>query len=316
MFRDRKPWLLLLAVLAIGASSAAQVVPLATAIGLYAQAGAAVDAVAPGTDVSAGEQVAAATGSGSAYAQFVPHWDAAAVTLTHTAASVASFAVQTRTVCDVRHELWSARPLVGRFVVAWTTSATGTGTAACAVDLQDDGSVEATGSGVIQCALPAGPFALRVRVTTAANAGTIGGPWGTTIAYHGAANAQLVIRFEPTHCTATAIGGGCPGPQLAAVGNLAGGVDVRALCGANDDFAVLLLALDPALAAPAIAPACPVLAAPLGLVWSLPDTGHLARWSLTWPAGLGTIAFAAQVVAIDVTPFAAAASAASGIVCQ
>lgn len=316
MHRPETAFLSLAIAGATAAAAVAQVVPLATATGCLAKVGATVQAIAGGTDVTAGTAVGVGTGSGNAALHFVPDQDTVAVLLGYDAASVAVATTTAQASAEIRHEVWSARPLVGRLVVTWSTTVSGTGSATFGIDVGDDGSVEATGAAVVPCALVAGMTPIRVRIATAANAGTVSGPWGTGFSYQGAASAHLTIRFEPMHCSATALGGGCPGTQLNAIGNLAGGVDLRASCGSGDDLAVLLLAFDPAMAVSTPFPACTLLAAPVATLWSVPDTTHAARWSFVWPTGVGPVAFAAQVIAIDASPFVASASGALAVACQ
>lgn len=302
--------------IAIDTCAHAQVVPLAAATGCYAQVGGVVQAIPLGTDVTSGVNVAAGTGGGSAFLRFVPDQDATAITFTYDAGSVAVAATTARASCDLRHDLWSARPLAGRFIVGCTTTTSGTGTVQIGIDLGDDGFVDATGPAVIPCTLAAGATPIRVRLTTNATAGTVAGPWGIAIAYQGSAHTQLLLRFEPTHCIVQALGGGCPGPQLTALGNLAGGVDLQAILGPGGDLAVLLLAFAPTLALPPQFPTCALLAAPVTTSWALPDAAHTVLWSLTWPSALGAVAFTAQAVGLRTGPFGAAATGALGLATQ
>jgi len=308
---------LLLAALAIASSSRAQVSPRATAATFAVQPGGQQAAfVPPGADVSHGAQLHASGGRGDAHLQLASTWDTAAIDLRWDLACAAWSQTTATSDSATRHEWTSPRTIQGLLVITWTPTTTGSGTASCAIDLFDDGSIEATGSAVLPFTLPAGVTPLRVRASTAATAGTIQGPFGSQWSFQGQASGTLTLRFEPDHCSAQELGAGCPGPQLTASGNFVGGADLRAQCGLADDLAIAVLGIDQVASNLPMAPQCVLWTTPLVTMWQPTPVHGAVSWSVPLRVGFGPVSFAAQVVAFDADAGVVTTSRALWLTCR
>ncbi|MCA8948285.1 MAG: hypothetical protein KDE27_02210 [Planctomycetes bacterium] len=278
----------------------AQVIPVASAASVGVHAGPSHTVLPVGADVSTGVRVALQTAIGDASYDFSPAWDATAVGLVFDVESRAFQATAAASGGETLHELWSARPIVGRFVIEWSVAVTGTGAASFAFDLGDDGVVDVTASGIVNATLPAGRTPLRVRVDTAATAASVSGPWGTSITYQGTARAQLAIRFEPTHCAALPFAAACGGPTTTIAGNFTGGASVRAHCAPVDDLVIAVFGFGPQSIALPLSAGCRLRVDPVTSAWRVPGPTGDAEWPSSLPVGAPALTFATQVVGLDV----------------
>jgi len=272
--------------------------------------------VAPGIDVTNGVVLGTAGVFGAA--QFQAH-----ATATSTAVdldwNVSCSAYGTTTAGSqgtIRYELYVAQAVTGQLVVTWVAAPTGTGASSCSIDLFDDGIVDATGSVTWPVSFGAGVVPLRVRVTTVAHAAVIHGPWGTGWSYQGTANGSLQIRLSPTHCQSAVFGQGCGDPQLTVLGNFTGGADLRGTFGPAADLGVAVFGFDQVATPLPLAPGCMLRTTPIVLLWHPIGPSQTTSWSLALPAAFRPVAFAAQLVGIDVDTFAATTSQGRWITCQ
>ena len=218
----------------------AQAAPLAFSAGVAAQAGAMHSGVLPGNDVTTGTSHLVGGAHGTALYEFSPSWNVAAIDLAWDLSSHAYTQTSTASGGATRHELWLSRPVDGRFVISWAALTTGTGAVSFGFDLFDDGAIDAVTAAVLPVSLPAGLTAFRVHTSASANAGVVQGPWGIQIPYQGTAMGQLTIRFEPTHCSASAYAPSCGGLTAGVTGNFLGGATLTSQCASTDDLAIAM----------------------------------------------------------------------------
>ncbi|MCA8974315.1 MAG: hypothetical protein KDC98_06310 [Planctomycetes bacterium] len=305
---------MLLAALAGAATATAQAATLASSAGIVVAAGAISVVRGPGTDLSSGLHLVATENAGTVVLDYGQRADSTAVSLGFAYTCDALSATQAAIDSTTRHEFYALRPIDGQFVISWTPTATGTGTAVFAFDLGDDGTNEATGSAVIPFTLPAGLTIASVRLTTAASAGVIQGPWGSRLSYHGTVAGTLSIRFEATPAQTSPFGSGCGAVALDAVANLYGAVDLVARWPTDTDLAIAALGFDRSAVPLPVAPGCSLLLTPVVLLWQNVDR-RAARWTIALPGGSGAVSFTAQVVGLEVAAAQVTTSAGLAIVC-
>lgn len=315
MHDPRRASFLVASTLAAGLS--AQGTIHAASAGITVQAGLAAPAtVAPGVNVTAGTLRSAANSSGSGLFRAEHTQSTTAIELAWTLAATAQNSGQVTSLGEIRYELSAPELVEGDLTVTWAPTFAGTGTAAFSVDLFDDGLDPTTTTTTFALTLGPWPLPLRVRAQVGAAAGTIAGPWGTTWRYTGSANGTLQIRFQPTHCTTTALGAGCAEPQLHVIGNLRGGADLRGAFAPTTELGIAVLGLDQQAGMLPSAPGCPLVTTPLVALWGLPDAQRAANWSIGLPASVRPAGFAAQLVGLDVDAAAVTTSAGFWVTCR
>lgn len=203
----------------------------------------------------------------------------------------------------VRYDFTSPVPFVGRFVVEWNVTDSGTGTSALTVDLGADGTIEATGAAVLPVTFGPGTASLQVHVLCQAVAGGVTGPFGTGFAYQGAAAGNLLVRFEPAHSQAQVVGPTCGIPQFDARGTFLRHVELVGQPPATDEIAVLVLGWTSVGLTLPLPPGCPVLVDPMILEWQLLDPGDQAKWTLVLGPALLPVTFQAQLFGLDLHTF-------------
>lgn len=301
---------------AITVYAPAQAVPVSASAGLVVQAGAQSSALVPGADITAGAHLSAGGAIGAARFDFAPSWNVTALGFAFDLSSTAFAQTSSASGGSTRHELWLARPTVGRLVITWTAATTGNGAAAFALDLHDDGVIEATAAAVLPVTLPAGLTVLRVQTSASASAGIVQGPWGMQIPYQGTAQVTLMVRLEPTHCTMSTLASSCAGPVTSVRGNFLGGVTVSSLCAATDDIAIAVFGFDQLATGLPLPPGCSLATTPLASHWRSVGTTGAVDWSTALPQGFGPVQFATQVIGLDVDTWSAGTSQAFWVTCQ
>lgn len=302
---------------ALAAGLSAQGTIHAVSAGITVQPGLAAPAtVAAGVNVTAGTLRSAANSTGSGLFRAEHTQSSTAIDLAWTLAATAQNSGQVTSLGEIRYQLSAPEQVEGDLTVTWLPTVAGSGTAAFSIDLFDDGLdlVAATTSFAIT--LGPWPLPLRVRAQVGAAAGTIAGPWNTTWRYSGSANGTLQIRFQPTHCTTTALGPGCAEPQLQVLGNLRGGADLRGSFTPTVELGIAVLGLDQQAGMLPWAPGCPLVTTPLVTLWGLLDAQRAANWSIGLPASVRPVGFAAQLVGLDVDALAATTSAGFWVTCR
>ena len=308
------PSLLLLAAMP---TLPAQGTPLATSAGILLQTGPLIaGSVAPGLDVTNGVSLGASGSFGAAQFQALTMTTSTAIDLDWNVSCSAFGSTTASSQGAIRYELAAAPQVTGQIVATWIPAQTGTGAASCSIDLLDDGIIDATGSVTWPLTFGSGVVPLRVRVATTAHAGVVYGPWGSQWTYQGTAYGTLHIRIEPTHCQSAVFGSGCADPQLTVLGNFAGGADLLGTFAPAADLGVAVLGFDQHATQLPLAPGCTLLTTPNVVLWSAISASHTAAWSLAVPAAARPLAFAAQLVGIDVDTVTATTSAGFWITCQ
>lgn len=308
--------LLTLAAIAASRPALAQAPAQALAGGLQVHAANAVATTPPpGTDLWSG--FAFAAGSGPIAASLAGQHAATAsdVEIDWQLAGRAQATGVVSSVGDVRYEFAFARPFVGELVVAWSSTTTGTGAASLAVDVGDDGTVEASGSGSVFVAMWPGVLVLRVRASCTATGGVIHGPFGSSWSYAGTGQAALTVRLVPTHCHVQELGLACAAPAFAVAGNLRYGVDFTANCSPTADLAILSVGSPMAPVPCPLTAGCALLVAPDVLAWQAVGAQATARWSVDLPMPAGGMLFGAQAIELDLDTFSASAGRACSVSC-
>ena len=216
---------------------------------------------------------------------------------------------------SVRYEFASPVAVHGLLSITWLVQASGTGAAQLAIDVGDDGIVDATDSGVLPVVF--GPGALVVRVTASANAtaGSFHAGWSTWH-YSGAVQGALVLGLAPdapaVQMTSAACGALSPG--LAVLPTFAGGVQFRGACAPPDDIAVLVLGMVGAALPLGLPPGCALAVRPDVTAWQLPDAQRGVAWELAVPPAVRPLALHAQLLGLHVVPMSIATSSALRVV--
>ncbi|MBL8754890.1 MAG: hypothetical protein JNK15_16415 [Planctomycetes bacterium] len=294
----------------------AQISAGATANAVTVRSGVVVAApVAPGTDVWFGLARQATSGSGNAFANVGQVATSTAVAATWQLGCIATSAGSSPAAASatVRYDFVAAHAFVGRLVVAWAPATSGTGSAALAVDVGDDGVVDAVGSATIQVAFGPGPLSVRVSGACTADAGSIQGPFGSSWSWAGSAHGNLTLRLEATHATTVQEGAACGNgaPALLVVPTLADGIEVRGDCPPGVDVAFLAIGFAPAAAVLPLPPACSLLVTPELIDAQWPDAQRRVVWSFAVPSAVRPLTLRTQLLGLDVAAFMLAASAAA-----
>ncbi|MGB3966106.1 MAG: hypothetical protein WBO45_05205, partial [Planctomycetota bacterium] len=211
---------------------------------------------------------------------------------------------------SIRYELHAAQPFLGQLAIGWSPTAAGTGTCAVAIDLGDDGSVEAAGAATIPVVFGPGPLVVRVVGAANAAAGIAYGPFGSSWSWSGSASAWLSLQLTATHATAMVEGAGCgaPMPGLVATPDLAQGVLLRGDCPIGVDAGVLVVGFAASILPLPLPPFCTLHVAPVLTDWRLPDAQRQVAWSLPVPLAVRPAVLRAQLLGLDADPFALTAS--------
>ena len=311
------PFLPFAAAVLAATCAGAQIAPLASSSGIHVMAGGVSTAILPGNDISTGFHLGANAGTAAATVDLGVEVTTAAIGQHFTFGCSATTQTQTAGAAATRHELYSARAITGRFVITWALATTGTGAALFAFDLGGDGTVEATAAAVVPANLAPGLNVFTIDLQCSSYAGVIQGPWGMQWPYAGTVSGALSIRFEATHAIATPFGAACGVGSWSVAANFLGGVDLASPLPPAVDLAIAALGFDQLAVPPPLplAPGCALLLTPQAVAWHVPTNG-VARWSIGLPVGIGPVAFAAQVVALDIETTQALTGAGVWIVTQ
>lgn len=193
---------------------------------------------------------------------------------------------------------------LGDLSIEWAPQQTGTGNALLAVDIYDDGYVDADGSYATPVAFNTFPLIVRVTAEVSADAGTFQGPWGSSWSWSGGAVAGLSVRFTPTHASASvAAPSTCSGgPDLTARPNLDGGVRLDVQAPLGDDAVVFALGFQQSNVLLPWSAGCALLVDPVVTSASLLFAGPSASLSVAVPAAFRPATFLAQAVSLDLQP--------------
>jgi len=202
---------------------------------------------------------------------------------------------------DVRYEFTSPITQFGMLSIEWAPQLQGTGVATLAVDVFEDGFVDANGSYALPVAFNQTPLVVVVRAEVRADAGVVNGPWGTSWNWSGQASADLRVRFVPIHANATvAATSTCAnGPLLEARPDLHGGVRLDALAAPADELLVFALGFAPENLPLPWSNGCTLLVDPVATGSALLAGDPSASWSVAVPAAVRPVSFYAQVLAFD-----------------
>ena len=213
---------------------------------------------------------------------------------------------------EVRFEMASPFLQSGNLIIDWLPTVTGTGQASLAIDIGDDGSVDAQGSTTVAVTFqPQSPLIFRVTASTNALAGTFQGPWGSSWSWSGSADAQLGIRFVPTHAQTTIIAAQpcSPAPTLQILPDLSHGVDLQASAAPADQLALFVLGFQPTAALVPLSAACSLFVDPVVVVAQPLQPGSSAHQQVLVPHAVRPVSFLAQLVTFDpVSPALTASS--------
>lgn len=284
----------------------AQVDPAAAANFAVVRAGTVTaPSVAPGTDVWSGLSRQANGTTGSAWLS-VQH---AASTTQITVAWQAGCQAVANGSCasdgSLRYRFDSPVPFVGQLAVGWSTTLTGTGASSLALDLHDDGSIDANGATTLPVAFGPAPLFVRVTTSASANAGTLSGPFGSSWSWWGSASTWLALQLtaSPAIVSVEAAGCGNPAPGLTAQADLAQGIELRGACPPSVDLAILVLGFLPVPQLLPWSPFCTMHVAPVLTEWSWPDAQRSAVWSLPVPFAVRPVTMRTQMLGLAVAAF-------------
>lgn len=307
----------LLSPLLLVAFAAAQVTPLAFSRGITLQVGISAPVVSPPGDVpAAGFGLWSTTSFGDAGFQAVHGAGSEAVELAWSLAARAVTGGAVRADAAVRYELWAAQPVQGQLQITWTPACSGSGMAHCAIDLGDDGSIDASGASWLPVAFGPGMLAVRIDAGASATAGVHLGPFGVRYPYQGAAAATLRVRLVPTHGAAVEVGGGCGDPLLTATGNLLGGFDLHGAFAPGAGLGIAVLGFDARSVALPLPPHCSLHTTPLAHLLA-PVVQQQAGWSLALPPALPRpFACTVQLLGLDLATLQATSSRALAVTCR
>lgn len=257
-----------------------------------------------GSPVWNGFGTSAATSVGSAHLAVQQSCSATAVDVQWQFGCQAVAQTTSSAGASVRYAFASPVAVSGLLSTLWFAQTSGTGTAQLAIDLGDDGTVDASGTDSLPITF--GPGVLLVRVTASGNAsaGSFQAGWSTWH-YSGAAQGTLVLRLEAAGLTSQLTSNACGAspPTFAALSTFAGGVLFAGACGPVDDIAVLALGFAPAAIPLGLPPGCVLGVAPDATAWQLPDAQRYVQWELAVPTAVRPIALHAQLLGLHVAPF-------------
>lgn len=199
----------------------------------------------------------------------------------------------------VRYDFTSPVPFVGRFVVSWNVTAAGTGGSLLEIDLGADGSIDANGATVLPVTFGPGTKSLQLRIRSQATAGVTVGPFGVTYPFQGNAAANLLIRLEPTHCQAQVAAPACGLPQFGVTNNFLHAVKFEGPVRFVDDFAILVLGVQPVAMPFNLQTTCILQVEPMILSLQTVYPGDVPAWSVTLPTAMLPISFRAQQFGFD-----------------
>ena len=287
----------------VGSTAVAQIAPSAAAAIVVVHAGSATAAPPPaGTGIWPGFVRTAASASGSASLAVQHTATTNRIDLDWQLACAEWATGDALAAGELRYELASSQAQVGVLTIAWTTSANGTGQPALAIDIGDDGVVDAIGSGAVPIAFGPGTLAIRVAASVQANAGVVPGPFGSSWSWSGSASATLHARYTASDAIVTiAAAATCaPAPALAARANFEHGVDLEAGWQSGADLAVFALGVNPSSVALPWSAGCTLLVDPIALPWLPNPANGMTTLSVAVPPAVRPTAFRAQLVLFDV----------------
>jgi hypothetical protein len=291
----------------------AQISPAAAALAVTVRSGVVTaPVVVPGSEAWLGWSRQANSGTGNAFATVGHAASSTAITGAWQFGCLAGTAASSPAEASVamRYEFLALHAFVGRLVVEWTPSTSGTGAAGLAIDVGDDGSVEAQGAATIPIAFGPGPLAVRVAGTCTATAGTIQGPFGSSWSWAGSAYGNLTLRLEATHASTTFVGTPCgSAPSLAVLPDLVDGIEVRGVCAPTSDLALLAIGFQSAVTPLPLPPACTLLVVPELVDAQWPDALGRVTWSFAAPPAVRPVTLRMQLFGLDAATFTLAASA-------
>lgn len=202
---------------------------------------------------------------------------------------------------EARYELASPILQSGNLEIEWLPATTGTGQATLAIDVYDDGYVDAHGTATIPVVFGTGfPLTLRVTAEASADAGTIHGPWGTSWSWFGSAAGELRVRFVPTHATSTVVVAQpcATAPTLTSTPDLHEGVELEGDCGPTDVLAVFALGFQSTDVLLPLSANCRLLVAPVVTQLHPVAFGTAVRQPVAVPAAVRPVQFLAQLVTL------------------
>lgn len=299
----------LFAVAALVAPMTAQVGVEATLLARTVQSGgSALTAPLPGADVTAG----LAVGVSGATAMLQQAATTSDVFVGWNLQCVPPWIGSATAEVEVRYVFTSPTPMAATLVLGWSTATTGNGNAQLAVDVHDDGSIDAAGGGTLSVSLGPSPLVVRVRGRVAASGGTTT-TWFTTWHWTGAANAQFAMQLLPAHAQVLPITAACSGaaPVLQATPDFAGGLTLSGQFAAADDVAVWAFGFAPIGPVPLPwSDGCVLAVAPDVLVIDAVPASRQWSWSLALPTPLRPLGFDVQLFGVDLEPLQLQAGAA------
>ena len=291
---------LTLCVLMLATIGSAQVVATGPLVSSTVLAGSSsAPLIAPGTNVWSG-LVRSVTGAASNASLVMTHQiDPLQVDLQWQLSCQAVSNSLAATAAEVRFELAATVSQTGDLIIDWSPTVSGTGQAVCSIDIYDDGFVDAQASATVPVVFdPQSPLVLRVMVSTDAQAGTFQGPWGSSWSWSGSADAQLRIRFVPTHAQTTMVAAQpcSPAPGLLVRPDLSQGVDLQVPALPADQLALFVLGFQAATSPLPVSAACSLLVDPLVVLAQPVQAGGLAHQAISIPVAARPTSFLAQAV--------------------
>ncbi|MEZ6036173.1 MAG: hypothetical protein R3F29_01745 [Planctomycetota bacterium] len=290
-----------LALFVLGAPIAAQIQPGAALVEARVRSGTVASAVpVTGGDVWNGLWRTVSGSGGNAAWGISNSLDAFAVETAWQLSCAAWSAGSSEASGDVRLLLDTPVQQSGALVVEWASTLSGTGSATIAVDVGDDGAIEASDATVVPVTFGPGPLVVRVRAGVEAQSGSVSGPFGTSWSWSGSASAQLRVRFVATHATITeADAATCvPAPVMSVRPDLWQGVSFDVAAPAGADVALLVLGFDAANAPLPLSAGCTLAVVP-ALVVAAPVMAGGAAFALAVPPALRPASLLAQSIALD-----------------
>lgn len=296
-------------VLAV-APLAAQNLPSAHLDAVTVRSGAALaSAPAAGSEVWSGGSAFVNGNTGTASLALQHAANATGVDVQWQLACQANAATSSVASASVRYELPTTAAGVGILSILWLTNTSGTGATQLAIDVGDDGVVDAVGIDALPVVFAPGAFVVRVTASVQATASTVQMGWST---WHltGAAQAALVLRLAPDGVTSSVVAPPCGNvpAALSAAATFADGVGFVGTLDPSSDLGVLVLGLHPAAVPLGLPPGCSLAVAPDLVAWQVPDAARAVVWQLAVPQALRPFALQAQLVGLAVAPLAAVTS--------
>ncbi|MFT7536518.1 MAG: hypothetical protein ACI85K_002472 [Hyphomicrobiaceae bacterium] len=293
--------------------ASAQVAPSAQLVGGQVTAlGGTAAPLLSGTNVWPGLSRVAGGGLNSASMALANALDPTAIEFQWQVASQALTSGNSLSRGEVRYELVSPVRQAGDLIIEWLPATTGTGQVTLAIDVYDDGFIDAATSTTIPVVFGMVQYPLAIRVIAEANsqAGTMQGPWGSSWSWSGTSSGQLRIRFVPTHAAATTAAAQIcsPAPALTSHPNLNNGVDLEGLCAPTDHFALFALGFQATDLPLPLSTNCRLLLTPIVTLLHPLQPSTAVRQPVTVPAPVRPVHFLAQLITLNATTMTLTAS--------